>query len=317
MKNFNTNQARHLYVAKTFVGTNASIANPGDLKLTSIDYLMRLAFEYVNGDGIKTRTDLIDVCKIEYVTAVDAPDIPLNKATVTLATGITPANDLLGKHVQLTVTLRDFHGLGFGESYPVTVDVYGDSANTASATTFYKAFEDELKVAIANFAAAPFDVTSSASGLVITEKKQPFVFSKKSADPIHFDVVCNPVDDELAWGSVVVAASGTSVNGSYALSDLEYFTHYERSESLREKVFPYNYTWTPLIVPADDADYKILTIQYYYSGNAEDVQKSPKTMHIVGSYSVISAIISVLENLDPAPVIFNTMTETADDDSNG
>ena len=315
MKNFNTNQARHLYVAKTLVGKNASIANPGDIKQVGIDDLDMVAFEYVNGDGIKTRTDLIEVRKMEYITAVNAPDIPLNKATVTLATGITPANDLLGKHVQLTVTLRDFHGLGFGESYPITVDVYGDSTNTASATTFYKALEDELKAAVAGFAAAPFDVTSSASGLVITEKQQPFVFGKHSADPIHFDVTCHPVD-ELAWGSIAVAASGTSVNGSYALSDLEYFTHYERSESLREKVFPYNYTWTPLIVPADNANYCILTIQYYYSGNAEDVQKSPKTMHIVGSYSVISSIINVLSPLNNAPRIYNTMTEPADDTSN-
>lgn len=303
MKNFNTNQARHLYVVKNVITKEgASVANPGDIKsvgLVTGSNTTDFGFAYVNGDGIKTRTDLFNPCKVEYVTAKIAPVIPLNKTTVTLATGITPANDLLGKHVQLTVTLRDFHGLGFGESYPVTVDVYGDSANTASATTFYKALEDELKAAVAGFAAAPFDVTSSASGLVITEKKQPFVFSKHSADPIHFDVTCHPVD-ELTWGSVAVAASGTSVNGSYALADLEYFTHYERSENLREKVFPYNYTWTPLIVPADDAAYYVLTIQYYYSGNAEDVQKSPKTMQLAGSKDNIQTLVNQLTAVLPA-----------------
>lgn len=314
MKNFNTNQARHLYVATSVEENVAGLANPGDIAPVSIggsDAIEDFGFAYINGDGIQTRSDLIPVRNVVYVSADKAPDIKLNKATVTLASGITPATDLLGKNVQLTVTLRDYFGLGFSENYPIVVNVFGDATNTASATTFYKAFEDELKSAIANFAAAPFDVSSSSSGLVITEKKQPFVFSKKSADPIHFDVVCNPVDYELAWGEVAIADSGSVVNGSYTLSDLEYFTHYERSENLREKVFPYNYTWTPLIAPADDAEYYILTIQYYYAGKAEDVQKSPKTMHIVSDETGMTALISMVGELveGVAPFYDNTGIE--------
>ena len=302
MKNFNTNQARHMYVALAQKENVAGLENPGDIAIVTVGEqgaLEDFGFAYINGDGIQTRSDLIPVRNIVYVSTDEAPDIKLNKATVTLASGITPATDLLGKNVQLTVTLRDYFGLGFSENYPIVVNVFGDATNTASATTFYKAFEDELKAAIANFAAAPFDVTSSASGLVITEKKQPFVFSKKSADPIHFDVVCNPVDDELAWGDVAVADSGSVVNGSYTLSDLEYFTHYERSENLREKVYPYNYTWTPLITPADNASYYIITIQYYYAGKAEDVQKSPKTMHIVTNSTTVQTLVSALSSLVP------------------
>lgn len=311
MKNFNTNQARHLYVATSVKQNVAGLANPGDIAIISVgdsNSPEDIGFAYINGDGIQTRSDLIPTRNVVYVSADKAPDIKLNKATVTLASGITPATDLLGKNVQLTVTLRDYFGLGFSENYPIVVNVFGDATNTASATAFYKAFEDELKAAIANFAAAPFDVTSSASGLVITEKKQPFVFSKKSADPIHFDVVCNPVDDELAWGDVAVADSGSVVNGSYTLSDLEYFTHYERSENLREKVFPYNYTWTPLITPADNAAYYVLTIQYYYAGKAEDVQKSPKTMHIVTDATGIAALLDAVGDAvgSGAPVYDNT-----------
>lgn len=305
MKVFNTNQARHLYVATKVVTlgptTDPATALDANGAIGMVTYTPTyegapsgFSFVYKNGDGIITRSDLIDAKKVEYanVVAAGALGTPLKKATVTTVSGLT-LTDLIGKHVQLTVNLREFIGLNFSERYPITVDVYGDSTNTASAAAFYKAFEDELKAAIASFHTAPFAVTSSGSGLVITEAKQKWVRGKLSADPIHFEVVCHPVDD-MPWGSVAVADSGSALNGSYALADLEYFTHTERSEVLGYTVWPNNYEWTPLINPADDAELNVLTIQYYYNGAAEDVQKSPKTIHIVGPAAVTGTIMAAL-----------------------
>lgn len=320
MKVFNTNQARHLYVATKVVEltptTDPATALDANGAIGVVTYTPTFAgtpsefsFVYKNGDGIITRSDLIDAKKVEYANVVSPGvlDTPLKAATVTTVSGLT-LTDLIGKHVQLTVNLREFIGLNFSERYPITVDVYGDSTNTASAAAFYKVFEDELKAAIASFHTAPFAVTSSGSGLVITEAKQKWVRGKLSADPIHFEVVCHPVDD-MPWGSVAVADSGSVLSGSYALADLEYFTHTERSEVLGYTVWPNNYEWTPLITPADDVNLSVLTIQYYYNGAAEDVQKSPKTIHIVGPDAVIGSIVTALRAISVVPEFIDPADE--------
>lgn len=294
---FNTNQARHLYVA-TSVGQIADASVPtdvtsgmtnGQLKVGAIkngsDY-EDMYFVYKNGDGIVTRSDAIKLANIEYMNWVAPANLAykLRKATVVLDTNAYSAiATLAGKEVSVTVNLREFIGLEGSENYPITV-VYQVPATAPSATNFYKAIADALTDAIASFKPAPFTVTSSASGVVITEAAQKWVRGRMSVEPIHFEVSTGVDADDPAWATVTYADSGSTVTGDYKVADLEYFTHRERADILGESAWPYNYDWTPLVTPvAGTSTYGILTIQYFYAGVAEDVQKSPRTMHIACS----------------------------------
>ena len=302
MEIFNTNQARHAYVVpagglKKLTGYDVDPATiltaAGNIAVGSIPdpKAEDFYFVYRNADGDIVRSDVIKICNIQYATAVTAAKlaIPLNQVTVTLNTA-NYANlaALVGKHAQVVVNLREFIGLDFSENYPIVADIYCNSTNTASAAAFYKAFEDELKGAIKNFKTAPFTVTSSAAGLVITEAEQKWVADKFSADPIHFSVI-TPVYGEQPWGTVSApAASGSTVTGDFKLADLERFTHRERSEVLGKTVWPKDYEWTPIIKPVSGTStYGVFTIQYYYAGNAEDVQKSPRTIQIIAPDALI------------------------------
>ena len=295
---FNTNQARHLYVA-TSVGQIADGAvntdvtsgmSNGQLKVGAIkdgDVYEDLYFVYKNNDGIITRSDAIKIKNIEYTNWVPPTADSgimmatlLKKATVTFTGTYT---DWKGKTLELTVNLRQFIGLEDSENYPITISVDVPS-NAANAGAIYTLLENELKSAIAAFKTAPFTVTSSGSGLVITEAQQKWVRGKNSADPIHFEVfLSQPITGE-PWGTVAWADTTTKVTGDYKVADLEYFTHRERADILGEIAWPNDYSWTPIVTPADGTyTYGLMTIQYFYQGVAEDIQKSPRTMHIAVS----------------------------------
>ena len=310
---FNTNQARHLYVA-TSVGqiADASVASDvtsgmtnGQLKVGAIkngSEYEDMYFVYKNGDGIVTRSDAIKIKNIEYMNWVSPTDLAykLRKATVALdTTAYANIAALASKTITVTVDLREFIGLEDSENYPITI-AYDVPATAPTAATLYGALATELNGAIANFPTAPFTVTSSANGLVITEAAQKWARGKKTVEPIHFDVYTGVNVDEGAWATVTFAASGTTVTGDYKVADLEYFTHRERADILGEIAWPNDYTWTPLVNPvAGTSTFGLMTIQYFYAGLAEDVQKSPRTIHIATSaanYATLQGYIDAFIN---------------------
>lgn len=304
MANFNTNQARHLYVALDVKTLSSQTTDPatvltaaGDIALVANEN-KDICFVYRNADGIITRSDMINTAKIEYITSVEADDlaIPLNKKTITLASGVTLAS-LVGKQIQLTIVLREFVGLDYSENYPIVVNLACTSTNTASASAFYAALKDEVDNAIAQFKNAPFATSSSGSGLVLTEAAQQWVPEKFEADPIHFDVFASELEATgEPWGSVAAASAGTSISGDFKIADLERFSYRERSEVYGMTVWPYNYEHKYLVAPvAGTNTYGMLTIQYYYSGNAEDIQKSPRTIQIAASDADVASLKTAIE----------------------
>lgn len=306
MFNFTTNQFRNLYVAKAFktvgvgVDPETVLTNPGDIAV--IDHKDgKFHFLYRNGDGILTASDTI--WNVEYKTKKTAASLATDmlKSTVTLASGVT-LNDLKGKHVQVIVTLHEQIGLEYSESYPIVVDVYVNATNGANATAFYKAFEDELNGALKPFQQKPFAVTSSSAGLVIKQTEQKYVRGKLDATPINFDVRTSILDEE-PWGAVAVAKSGEKVTGDYTIAALERFCLGERGDILRENAFPNNYEPTYLVNPVKGTStYGLLTIQFYWAGVAENVQKSPRTIQIAAADSVVNSVDSAVEAIiAPAP----------------
>ena len=319
MGNFNTNQARHLYVAKDVKTLSNQTTDPATVLTTAGDIAVGstldkdIYFIYRNADDKIVRSDKINTAKIQYMTVAEADDlaIPLNKATITLSSyASSNLSDFVGEYLPLTINLKEHIGLDFSENYPIVVSVYVDqSINTAAK--LYAALKTAIEDAIANFSHAPFAVSGGTSNVVLTECAQKWAPDKFEADPIHFEVF--PGDAtvlaeygkyvEVTWAEVATASAGTTISGDFKIADLERFSYRERGDILGMTVWPYNYEPHYLVEPVLGTNtYGMLTIQYYYSGEAEDLQKSPRTIQIAAADADIeeikAAIDAVLEEAE-------------------
>ena len=117
----------------------------------------------------------------------------------------------------------------------------------------------------------------------ITEVEQPWRLGVMAQTPVYFTV--QPVavmvnGDERIWATVTESTNGTIDNGK-KIADLEYFCMGERGDIYRGVAFPHNIPTTYLVDPT--VKYNVIDIHYAYVGSNEAVQKSEKTITIVGS----------------------------------
>ena len=117
----------------------------------------------------------------------------------------------------------------------------------------------------------------------ITEVEQPWRLGVMAQTPVYFTV--QPVavmvnGDERIWATVTESTNGTIANGK-KIADLEYFCMGERGDIYRGVGFPNNIPTTYLVDPSKT--YYTFDIHYAYVGSNEAVQKSEKTITIVGS----------------------------------
>jgi len=315
MANFNTNQTRHLYVATAI---DANVDTIGDIAVKSVES-GEFFFSYKNADGIIVRSDTIkpeNVVSLKKTTA-DQMATPLMMQTVTVDSGLT-LSSYVGKAFDLTITIQHYGDFNPNSTRTFVASVVGDASNTASATAFHKA----LAIAIAkampkgdegypyfkvfsngsevtrNTAAS--DVTGSASGVVLVQAPQKWVRGKLTGEPVPFIVssklsVSN--DEDIAWAGVVSAVSNISNNtvipANHVLADLEYFSLGERGEYGRGLSAKYSEEPAYLINPAS-GKYSCLSIEYFWAGGAENVQKSPRLIQVVAPETVSDDIVSTL-----------------------
>ena len=319
MRNFNTNQARHLYVASAKKDSIAGVTSNGDLYVGS-DASGNMFFVYKNADGNITRSDTIPVAGIEYYNKKAAAALakPLIAHTVAVDTTAVTLASLVGKTVRLTIYVRGFIGLDANDVIPVNVELVGNSTNTANATAFHKA----LAIAIAKAMpkkdvpyfrvfsngsevtadTAESSVTGAAAGVVVVATQQKWVRGKLDGTPFELTFQFNYQPDnstDIAWGTATAAASAISgyatISGDYELADLEYFALGERGDIYRGSEWPNDIVPTYMINPAAGTGYSVITIQYAYQGKAENIQKSPRTIQIAAGSSVANAIFSAIE----------------------
>lgn len=312
MQNFNTNQARHLYVAKALKDLAAG-ADPSEVLTEAGDIAVRKTDDgvvqlcYMNGDGIVTRSDAVDARRIEYVNSVKAKDlaVPLRKATVTVDADLAEgASKYGGESFRLIVDLLEYSGPDYSERHPVVLDVTALVKEVLGIATDAEKKEAERDVELFN-REYPFTFAKEDGGLSVTEKPQKWVRDKLCADPIHFEVRTSlavahdeyrPYGEPTAWGSVEWSDSGDTLSGDYRIADLECFTHRERSEALGRYAWPDDFEWTPMVQPkAGKSQYGMLTVQYFYRGKAEDVQKSPKTLQVAAPDGVVESLKAKFE----------------------
>lgn len=298
MANFNTYQTRHFYAAKAIdanVDTNGDI----DLKTTATGEAF---FVYRNADGLLTRSDLIKPENIVSLKLTEAADMatPLMAHTITVDTNAVTLSNLVGKEITLTVTLHQVISYDASDSIAVVASFVGTATNTASAAAFNKAVAKALITAVPNMPEAPFkvfigsteitktlaDASYPGSGdLVIVPAPTKYVRGKMSKEVYEISVasaVKGSNVDDVAWAIDTVAKSAISNNteipGVYALADLEYFALGERGDVYRGSLWPNNYEPTYAIDVTKD--YNVLSVEFFWQGSAENVQKSPRMIQV-------------------------------------
>lgn len=320
MANFNTNQARHFYVAKTYQDSVGDVAAAGDITMISTA-TGEFAFVLQNADGIITRTDTVHKDRIQYANIKAVAGNPLLAHTIALDTTNYALANLVGETLTVNIAVREFISYDPADMVNVTAAVKVTSA-MSTAALFHKA----LAIAIAKAmpkrqypyfrifsngtevtaSTADADVTGSANGVVLVATEQKYVRGKMSATPFSLTVSFN-VDGE-AWGTVTVAPSEISgytvTNPMYELADLEYFCYGERGDTYRGSIWPNEYNPTYSVdVAADPSDFALLNIQYYWQGNVENIQKSPRTLQILAPTAEMEKIASALTALIDAELI--------------
>ena len=325
MKNFNTNQARHFYTAVRNRTGEASMDNVGDITLVTVAPEQNgapeaICFKYRNGNGDITRTDSVDVKKVKSINLKEAEGTPLKMYTVAINSSVFDIsnkklfvnNDALGKTFVCRVHVSELYDYDASNDVTIAGAIVGDATNLGSADAFYKALACSLANALPatdpknplfrvfvkttevtkGMKVADLSGVSSISGIVIVQSPQKFVLGKLSGEPCPIDVTVNvKVDNytDVAWGNVTAADSNISgyiqIPGAKQLAELEYFALGERGDYYRGFRYPDDYDHSAEYLIDITKTYKVLTLEYYWNGNAETVQKSPRTLQIAAEIS--------------------------------
>lgn len=309
------NQNHHLYVVTSVKAANAALGTTlGTIQpIVSGDTKERtekdLYFNYVGRDGV-TRSDFIPINQISYVKFISADDqrTPLKKVTVTLDEDIhTDENDVVkpipGTDYVLNIAFQQFYGLSPEDTYVKTVAVHA-TAKMDTAAKFYAALENELNASFSREVGAdatsnPYlTFSSSANGLVIEEKEQPWSLGKYEAESLVFDVFPSTINlhgDDIEWGVAENGVSDTTVPNSKKMADLEWFTFSERADFYHGMGYPNNFDFTPMVLSGSADGYDALEIHFAYQGSCEDIQKSEKDITLIAEKGDLDDLVEILE----------------------
>ena len=322
MKNFNTNQTRQLYVAGAIdanLDTNLDI----NLKQTETGELF---FLHKGADGTISRSDTFDPKKIVSLKKTAAAKLakPLMAHVVAVDTSAVTLADLVGKTIECIITIGQYLDYDPASTRTVVASFVGDSTNTASAAAFHK----DLAMAIAKAlptvdpvikvysnnvlveaTTAAGSVTGNSNGVALVLCQGKFVLGKLSGDPCECSVAFKVADGtDAVWGTdtlktVADLNEGTTygsadiapatISGDYELAELDYFAHGERGDYYRGATWPNDYPFTPAITIG--TGYDTVSIEYYWAGDAENVQKSPRMIQIAASSAICTRIYNFVD----------------------
>lgn len=138
-------------------------------------------------------------------------------------------------------------------------------------------------------------VANTFNSIIIAEVEQEWVRGIKPQEAVYFDVVPATVleaGEEVTWGTVEEGVDGQVGNGKL-IADLEYFCMGERGDVYRGIGWP-NTIPTKYLVD-ENKTYDVIDIHYAYVGSNESVQKSEKTLTIVGETADLAAIKTAIQ----------------------
>lgn len=159
-------------------------------------------------------------------------------------------------------------------------------------------------------------VGGTSTGIVIEEVPQPWVLGKRQADQIRFSVHTVPINvagSPAPWGTVTddTANGAVTISNGKLTADMEWFYIGERADQFRGVGYPDNFETKYLANPSKAYDF--IDIQFYYSGDAEDVQRSKKMLTLaiptdamVGPDTLTETLI---DDITAAGVTVNDLTQ--------
>lgn len=287
-------QVRHLYVANALVEENKKILNKGDIKIgTTKNTFQKEIYFQVKGYDTVLKSDYIPVNSIVYAKAIRAKDmeVHMKKVTVTLKENVNGGAPIVGQDYILRINLRQFYGMSDQDQYFKDAAVHVNKG--MDATAFYKAMEEALNLCFAREVGANkesnpyFTFSSSAAGLVIEEKVQPWTLGTEALERVYFDVVPTTVYDgvdDLIWGKIDPSVSENKVGNGKNIADLEYFLLGERGDQYRKIGFPNDIETKGLVDP--DKNYDVFEIHYSFSDTGVNSYKTEKDLTLVVPASV-------------------------------
>lgn len=295
MRNFTTNQTRHFYTA----GIGETTAEMRTVRQGKDSPVFGLFFMGKNADGLDYRTDIINLKNVVRVTVTKSSQmaIPLLSHTISLNTDeFADVKALEGKTIKLSITIHQL--FDYDDDNCITFTVSHKVTAKETADKLFKALADDIEKSMPkadkNF--PYFTVKSSAAGIVLTEALQKYVRGKLTGEPVKISVGFGLDSDSftddtvMLWGRDKIEKSSEVMPANYALADLEYFALGERSDTRRGFAYPNDVTPTYVIDPKSKTEYDVLSIEYYWCGGAENVQKSPRLIQIAGDTATIKAL---------------------------
>lgn len=307
MATFSTNQTRQLYVATPGdTGTKTQIVTD-DAKTHM--YLKQ------EGAGGQVRSDLIDVKNVLWAKYTPAVDMARKLKTVTVTLDPAAHGEELtpnvGQDYILRINFRQFASLGDQDIYVKHGAVRIFKGMKASdfyrqmAISLAKNFSRELTKLVEiklsdGTVVKPSDTKETLTGtytsLIIEEVEQEWTLGIKPQEAVYFDVIPATIaysGEELTWGVTENGVAATTVGNGKLIADLEYFCMGERGDIYRGIGWP-NTIPTKYLVD-ETKEYDVIDIHYAYIGSNESVQKSEKTLTIVGEEADLADIKSAIE----------------------
>lgn len=294
---FSTNQNRQLYVAKSVGATDSE----GGIKLVTNGNQMY--FQYKGADGL-LRSDLIDKSSVTYVkyTTADKLQRKLKTAVIQVAAeGKEDGKFIAGQDYVVKIYINNY--LAPGDSHVAVKLGYVHATSIMNDQKFYEELAKSLTANFSKEVQPLLTFTASASGVTVTEVKQPYVLGTRAQEEVNFDIMVSPITkdgEEVIWavvdektGKVAVQANGAVINNGTKIADLEYFCMGERGDQYRKvagiQAIPVKY-----MVNSDNA-YNVLDIHYSFSDTGVNVQKSEKDITIVSEAS-LEALATAVNN---------------------
>lgn len=306
MATYSVNQVRHLYVAKNLKTTEAPLTTVGDIKLKVDKDKTTLYFQYYSPSGLVESSDKIHIPNVTYAKATSSENLAkkLDRYQVVLDTKINGGNPVAGQDYILRLAFRQYVGLSPEDQYWKYGMVHAVSG--MSASNFYKdlalslgknlareatplvtiylvsnASDDKIYTKV-DIDTDPTTLADTYIGIQIEQVAQDWVLGVMSQGYIPFTVQPTNITyegDERIWGTVNTITSSNTVQNGHEIADLEYFCMGARGDLYRNMGWPNVIPTTYLVDPTQN--YDVLDINYYWAGDAEDAQKSPRTLTLV------------------------------------
>lgn len=298
MGTFSTNQVRNLFIVDT---VNAA-ENPDPATLANLEIALEsyptfdsaagpeIAFMY-NGpyEGV-LRSDLIKVNKIK-----DIRYIPTTGTYTPQQTTVTITNAVVGQNYILRITFNNWGSGSAEDQYFIYTSYKAKTADTP--TTIAAALVSNLQKTLAREAAPYFTITNTGPNIVLTEVLPSFVLGKKSGEPYTYQMQLVDILDvngvETTAGTVAVTQARVVPKGwGRTIADMEWFYDGERADIYRGMGYPSNFRGKYVADP--DANYNVLEIKFYFSGDNEMVQESVKQLTIA-STAALTDLVTLIE----------------------